>query len=79
MKEGWAHVHENVSVDEVEPKQEEVVGEFRRLVAERRGGRGRWEVQVDGVFKVKTYAPGVVHVVFDVRVYFVQDEDAVYV
>lgn len=67
---GWAHVHENVGMEEIEEKKGDVEREFQRLVdefdAERSGdqGEGR-KVRVEHVERVKMYAPGVVHCVFD--------------
>jgi len=56
---GWAHVHENVGEGEVEEKRRSVVEEFERLS----GG----SMKCDHVERVKTFAPGVVHCVFDVH------------
>ncbi|KAH9874460.1 hypothetical protein IAQ61_003649 [Plenodomus lingam] len=72
--EGWIHVHENVGVGDVGARRGEVEREFARLVAEEgrgSGGRGR-RVEVRHVERIKMYAPGVVHCVFDVCV-FLQD------
>lgn len=62
---GWIHVHENVGVNEVEERRDEVVGWMRGYMREK-GWRG--EVRGGHVERVKMYAPGVVHVVFDVWV-----------
>lgn len=67
---GWAHVHENVAVGEEEEKGEEVKREFGRLVREVGGEKGGVELDGEkGGFRVKTYAPGVVHVVYDVKIW----------
>jgi len=57
---GWAHVHENVGEKEVERMKEGIVREFGEM-------RGP-EVKCERVEKVKAFAPGVVHCVFDIRV-----------
>lgn len=64
---GWIHAHENVGVGEMDERRAEVEAEFQRLVDER-GVQGRADVAVEHVEKVKMYAPGVVHAVFDVYV-----------
>ncbi|KAJ4379759.1 S-adenosylmethionine-dependent methyltransferase [Didymella sp. IMI 355093] len=64
---GWVHAHENVGVVEIDERRAEVEAEFQRLVDES-GAEGRREVKVEHVEKVKMYAPGVVHAVFDVYV-----------
>ncbi|KAF8251542.1 hypothetical protein K440DRAFT_658639 [Wilcoxina mikolae CBS 423.85] len=58
---GWVHVHENVGEEEVEVKRRQVVEEFARI-------SGNNKVRCEHVERVKTFAPGVVHCVFDVRV-----------
>lgn len=71
---GWIHAHENVGVVEMKEKREEVHKEFQRLIVER-GVAGsnntEWhkrKVQIEHVERVKMYAPGVVHAVFDVHI-----------
>ncbi|KAF3035228.1 hypothetical protein E8E12_004604 [Didymella heteroderae] len=64
---GWVHAHENVGVVDMEQRQTEVEAEFQRLVNEH-GAERRKEVRVEHVEKVKMYAPGVVHAVFDVYI-----------
>lgn len=61
---GWVHVHENVGEGEVDGCVGVVEEGLRVLEGE---GRGR-EVVAVGVERVKTFAPGVVHCVVDVRV-----------
>lgn len=60
---GWVHVHENFAEGEQRERCAEVVDVFRRL----EGERGR-EVVGGHVQRVKTFAPGVVHCVVDVRI-----------
>ncbi|KAI5843194.1 S-adenosyl-L-methionine-dependent methyltransferase [Tricharina praecox] len=57
---GCAHVHENVGEKQVEDMREGIVKDFKRM-------RGA-EVKCEHVEKVKTFAPGVLHCVFDIRV-----------
>lgn len=60
---GWVHVHENVAETGVRACGREVERAFRAL----EGEAGR-EVAAVHVQRVKTFAPGVVHCVVDVRV-----------
>ena len=72
---GWVHAHENVGLVEMEERKVEVEAEFQRLANECAvddwlvvGGANGEErkVRLEHVEKVKMYAPGVVHAVFDV-------------
>ncbi|CAI6273823.1 unnamed protein product [Periconia digitata] len=67
---GWIHAHENVGIGDIEKRSEEVAMEINGHVdaweAERVGVER--SVRCEHVEKVKTYAPGVMHVVFDVWV-----------
>ena len=71
-KGGWIHVHENCPVGEVEKRRKEVKGVFRRLVDEneRMMGFSEWResVHCEHVERVKTYAPGIMHCVFDISI-----------
>ncbi|KAI4607545.1 hypothetical protein J4E80_009658 [Alternaria sp. BMP 0032] len=62
---GWIHVHENVGVNDIETRRKVVEEEFQSLVDKRDAVAGR-KALVEHVEKVKMYAPGVVHCVFDV-------------
>ena len=62
---GWLHVHENVDVSEIEGRREEMVEGIDELCAKHRGGK--WKVGCVHVEQVKTYAPGVMHCVFDIE------------
>jgi tRNA wybutosine-synthesizing protein 2 len=64
---GWIHVHENVGAKEVETMQKKLEMKFQELVYATDSVPGR-KVSVAHVERVKMYAPGVVHCVFDVRV-----------
>lgn len=70
---GWMHLHENVGVNDIEARKEEIEiglqGVLDRWEGEKGGcGSYRKRVRCEHVERVKTYAPGVVHVVFDVWV-----------
>ncbi|KAH7115952.1 S-adenosyl-L-methionine-dependent methyltransferase [Dendryphion nanum] len=67
---GWIHAHENVGFEELERRRGEVVAEMQGFVDEGIGEEreGRRRVVWEHTEKVKTYAPGVWHVVFDVWV-----------
>jgi len=60
------HAHENVGRGEIEGRRGEVVGVFEGLVGEVRGEG--WVVECEFVERVKSYAPGVVHCVFDIGI-----------
>jgi tRNA wybutosine-synthesizing protein 2 len=62
---GCAHVHENVGEQEVKWKREEFVRELQGI--EEAAGRARL-ICCEHVERVKTFAPGVLHCVFDMRV-----------
>lgn len=63
--EGWLHLHENVGVGDIESRREEIGGIFNGWLEVEGGGR---TAEVEHVEKVKTFAPGVWHCVFDVYV-----------
>lgn len=66
---GWVHAHENVGVHELDERRVDVEVEFQRLANTLKGrGEAGGKVRVEHVEKVKMYAPGVVHAVFDVHV-----------
>jgi tRNA wybutosine-synthesizing protein 2 len=62
----WIHVHENVDIHEIEPKRGEMVSSFDKHAQTIR--EGTWRVSCPHVEQVKTYAPGVMHCVFDVEI-----------
>ncbi|EFW19332.1 hypothetical protein D8B26_007571 [Coccidioides posadasii str. Silveira] len=70
--QGWAHVHENVAVDDIDEKSDYIVHEFESLLQSARKTRpsssSNSAVECRAVERVKTYAPGVMHCVFDIRV-----------
>lgn len=58
---GWVHVHENFAEGEIESKAEEVRDVFQGLLHDTKE-----KVVLDGIIRVKTYAPGVYHCVLDI-------------
>ncbi|KAL4784938.1 S-adenosyl-L-methionine-dependent methyltransferase [Aspergillus varians] len=68
-KGGWVHVHENVDVHQIEEKRGEITANMERFWVE------STSLPVDlipraecrHVEQVKTYAPGVMHCVFDIK------------
>lgn len=66
---GWVHAHENVGEDEMDERVAEVEREFQEMSDNCTGeAQEKRKVQVEHVERVKMYAPGVVHVVFDVHI-----------
>ncbi|GBF64162.1 tRNA wybutosine-synthesizing protein [Trichophyton mentagrophytes] len=67
---GWVHVHENVNVHEIHEKRAAIVAEFQRLQSKHKliDGHASSEVECVHVEEVKTYAPGVMHCVFDLNI-----------
>jgi tRNA wybutosine-synthesizing protein 2 len=63
---GWLHVHENVDVRQIEDRLQHIVHEMDGLLVRER--EGCWRAACQHVERVKTYAPGVMHCVFDIRV-----------
>ncbi|RMJ28504.1 hypothetical protein PHISP_00631 [Aspergillus sp. HF37] len=72
QKGGWVHVHENVDIRQIEQKREEIVTLLGALWRRTQGHRAPAEpvVACRHVEHVKTYAPGVMHCVFDVQLLF---------
>ncbi|KAL4890186.1 S-adenosyl-L-methionine-dependent methyltransferase [Aspergillus ambiguus] len=69
-KGGWIHVHENVDLRHVDKKKEEVTMEIARLRSQATGLRlvvGSTAI-CRHVEHVKTYAPGIMHCVFDIEI-----------
>ncbi|KAI9847090.1 MAG: hypothetical protein M1837_003208 [Sclerophora amabilis] len=64
---GWIHAHLNTAEDEIAEKQVYVLGKFRSLAIEILGHD--YKAQCDHVQRVKTFAPGVMHCVMDVRIF----------
>lgn len=70
-KGGWIHVHENVDVREIDQKKDDIVADIRQLRAQQCLPQDSAEPTVEcrHVERVKTYAPGIMHCVFDIRLY----------
>ncbi|KAL8895788.1 MAG: hypothetical protein Q9192_003442 [Flavoplaca navasiana] len=69
LQGGWIHAHENVGLQDIDQRKCEVVEMFKGLVCqahEADSGAYRFHVECEHVERVKTYAPGVMHVVFDI-------------
>ncbi|PNS18437.1 hypothetical protein CAC42_6254 [Sphaceloma murrayae] len=64
---GWVHVHENFGIKELDEKAEGVRKSIEAL-ARTHGWDGETRVTIDQIFKVKSYAPGVMHYVIDVHI-----------
>ncbi|KID98019.1 tRNA wybutosine-synthesizing protein 2, partial [Metarhizium majus ARSEF 297] len=63
--EAWLHLHENVGDAEIDSRKDEI----QTLLRENRDEKSLTRaITVERVEKVKTYAPGVWHCVFDVRI-----------
>ncbi|KAL8732481.1 MAG: hypothetical protein Q9166_002695 [cf. Caloplaca sp. 2 TL-2023] len=68
---GWIHAHENVATQDTDRRKNEVVEIFRGLVEHYHTAGSetyRFNVDCQHVGRVKAYAPGVIHCVFDVSV-----------
>ncbi|KAL9585475.1 MAG: hypothetical protein Q9212_001508 [Teloschistes hypoglaucus] len=68
---GWIHAHENVPIKDIETRRREVVEIFEKLVEPYRKENeilSRFSVGCFHVERVKTYAPGIMHCVFDVSI-----------
>jgi len=63
-RSAWLHLHENVGVEDVAKRREEIEGTIGKWAME----EGTSQVEVEHVELVKTFAPGVWHCVFDVHV-----------
>jgi len=69
---GWVHVHENVGVDDIDQKRGEIIRDFESLLQSAAWKRLHASpspiVECQHVERVKSYAPGVVHCVYDIYV-----------
>lgn len=63
--EAWLHLHENVGVHDIESRRESIQEAFETWAASEASPR---IPKVEHVEQVKTFAPGVWHCVFDVRI-----------
>jgi tRNA wybutosine-synthesizing protein 2 len=65
------HAHENVGESDISRRKEDVEmewGDLMRSINEKMDKLTEWTAQVSHVEKVKTFAPGVWHVVFDIEI-----------
>lgn len=65
LLDGWLHLHENVGVGDVQARAVAIEHRFAAWLRARGGSR---VARVEHVELVKTFAPGVWHCVFDVRI-----------
>lgn len=67
-REGWAHLHENVGVKDIEGRRCEIQGLFDKWDRQDGNATGPPTAAVEHVELVKTFAPDVWHCVFDVYI-----------
>ncbi|KAK5456053.1 S-adenosylmethionine-dependent methyltransferase [Exophiala xenobiotica] len=68
---GWMHVHENVDVREIDTMARQTVRDIQGVVSVQEvefPSREGWSVSSVHVQQVKTYAPGVMHCVYDIQI-----------
>lgn len=65
-RSGWLHLHDNVGVKDIVSRKESVEDVLRKRLKEEKDDR---ELHVEHTETVKSFAPGVFHMVFDVYVY----------
>jgi tRNA wybutosine-synthesizing protein 2 len=65
---GWLHVHENVDIRDLQSRKAEIVQDISKLVVVDVAKRGQWKITCCHLEQVKTYAPGVMHCVFDIQI-----------
>lgn len=65
---GWVHVHENFEHSAMEDLAEGVRKQFQQMLEAAKAAEAVGEVVLEGIHQVKTYAPGVWHVVLDIYV-----------
>ena len=72
---GWIHAHENVEEQNLSMRKKRVLEFFRDEVDERSKNIPGWEliVRCEHVERVKSYAPGVSHFVFDIAIVPLQE------
>ncbi|KAI4238245.1 MAG: hypothetical protein L6R40_005785 [Gallowayella cf. fulva] len=66
---GWVHAHENVAAQDVDRRKSDIVGIFKSLVSHCQTASSdfyHFDVECQHVERVKAYAPGVMHCVFDI-------------
>ncbi|KAL4968777.1 tRNA(Phe) (4-demethylwyosine(37)-C(7)) aminocarboxypropyltransferase [Aspergillus stella-maris] len=77
-KGGWIHVHENVDVQQIEVKGGDIVASLGRTWAEYASVPADMKTHIEcrHVEQVKTYAPGVMHCVYDVKLSYNQESES---
>lgn len=67
---GWIHAHENVEINKIGSRETQIVEIFRGLILESpcHMTQPKQTVKCEHIEKVKSYAPGVIHCVFDIAV-----------
>ncbi|KAL4802309.1 S-adenosyl-L-methionine-dependent methyltransferase [Aspergillus unguis] len=74
-KGGWIHVHENVDVQQIEEMRADITKVVKASWAQYASQTGfEPRVECPHVEQVKTYAPGVMHCVFDLKLYHPNSE-----
>ncbi|KAL9122804.1 MAG: hypothetical protein Q9187_000649 [Circinaria calcarea] len=64
---GWVHAHENIAIEDIEARRDQIVKLFERLLIEH-GAKPHRTVECQHLEKVKSYAPGVMHCVLDIYI-----------
>ncbi|KAK5085914.1 S-adenosylmethionine-dependent methyltransferase [Lithohypha guttulata] len=64
---GWLHVHENADTQQVEHKRQTVLDSILSLANE--PNEAKWNAACQHTEMVKTYAPGIGHFVFDIKLW----------
>ncbi|KAJ9654407.1 S-adenosylmethionine-dependent methyltransferase [Neophaeococcomyces mojaviensis] len=64
---GWLHVHENAEISQVEVKRQAILDILAAMVKTKKGNG--WQISCEHTEMVKTYAPGVGHFVFDIKLW----------
>ena len=65
---GWVHAHENVAKNEIESRAVEIVAMFKEFTRQLQGAEKEVEVECEHIERVKSYAPGVFHCVYDIAI-----------
>ena len=61
---GWLHIHMNVEKENVQAWSDETVHALKQFAQD--SGRN-WSIEAKHIERVKSYSPGVLHVVLDVQ------------
>ena len=65
---GWIHAHENVAETDIDRRKEGIKTLFAALAYAKQDDHTAYLVACEHVERVKSYAPGVMHCVFDIRI-----------